>query len=106
MVGVAGSRILSTGSGQTYIGSLRVAASNTTIKSVSNFTEYWGDSVVRDRVPQSRVMWTQPPPTTSETAATNGDPGSSGRVLDPARGNTRLVDYQNTRAVIATMGGK
>ncbi len=46
---------------ETYIGKLKVAATETSISGQMNFSEYYGDAVARpDLVPQSIVYWTSP----------------------------------------------
>lgn len=44
----------------TYIGAIRVASARRTMTNVQNFVEYYGKAVPCNRVPVSKVVWTQP----------------------------------------------
>ena len=43
-----------------FIGSIRAPRGATSIDSTMNFVEYFGDQVPCNKVPQSKVVWTQP----------------------------------------------
>lgn len=45
---------------ETWIGSIRAAASNTTIGATTNFVEYFGAKVACTQVPRSNALFTQP----------------------------------------------
>jgi Domain of unknown function (DUF3472) len=90
----------------TYIGSIRVTANKTLMTPSANFSEYYGNQVPCNAVPQSIAYFTQP-------AADQLSPGyyEYGSIFDHysrascTGGNTVLVDLGWTKAAEVTLGG-
>ena len=88
------------------IGAIRVAPGKTLMTPPRNFSEYWGDQVGCDAVPQSVVLFTQP-------AANQQQPGSyqyGSRYSSWSRGSctgggVTVTDLGWTKAARTTLGG-
>ncbi len=102
-----GAWMLNARSGQEQqIGAIRVARTKSLMAPPRNFSEYWGDAVGCDSVPQSVVQFTQP-------AANQQQPGVyqyGSRYAGTSRGSctgggVTEVDLGWTRAARATLGG-
>ncbi len=91
---------------ETYIGSIRVAASHQLIAPPMNFTEYYGDAVSCDSVPTSIVYWTQPAGNHLGSGVYEYGSAYSGGYRGPCTGgSTSAYDFGWTRGARAEMGG-
>lgn len=90
----------------TYIGSIRVAATRTRITGVMNFVEYFGTAVACGSVPRSQALWTQPAANHLGNGVYEYGSTFSGQTLGACTdGGTTSVDLGWTKAARVVLGG-
>jgi Domain of unknown function (DUF3472) len=90
---------------ETWIGSIKVAATHQAMTSVENFSEYFGAPVPCNQVPMSVVDFTQPAADLIRNGVYRyGSTFASSSKASCTGGNVRVVNEHGTRAARVTLG--